>query len=68
MPLAIPHNPIHTKSMKETNLNDLYARPDVAGRTEILIPEPEPRQQWFAKWEATRPQGTYGTWNISDRD
>ena len=25
-------------------------------------------QAWFAKWEATRPQGTYGTWNISDRD
>ena len=24
-------------------------------------------QEWFAKWEATRPQGTYGTWNISDR-
>ena len=28
----------------------------------------EDRQEWFAKWEATRPQGTYGTWNISDRD
>ena len=26
------------------------------------------QQAWFSKWEATRPQGTYGTWNISDRD
>jgi len=26
------------------------------------------QQEWFSKWEATRPQGTYGTWNISDRD
>ena len=25
-------------------------------------------QEWFAKWEATRPHGTFGTWNISDRD
>lgn len=25
------------------------------------------QQAWFAKWEAMRPQGTYGTWNISDR-
>ena len=26
------------------------------------------RQEWFSKWEATRPQGVYGTWDISDRD
>ena len=26
------------------------------------------QQAWFAKWEAMRPKGTYGTWNISDRD
>ena len=26
------------------------------------------RREWFAKWEETRPQGTYGTWNISVRD
>ena len=25
------------------------------------------QQAWFAKWEAMRPKGTYGTWNISDR-
>ena len=25
------------------------------------------RQEWFAKWEATRPRGQFGTWNISDR-
>lgn len=28
----------------------------------------EARQAWFSKWEETRPQGVYGTWNISDRD
>ena len=25
-------------------------------------------QEWFAKWEATRPQGQWGRWHISDRD
>ena len=25
-------------------------------------------QAWFAKWEATRPQGQWGRWHISDRD
>ena len=29
--------------------------------------ERELRQQWFTKWEATRPRGQFGTWNISDR-
>jgi hypothetical protein len=28
----------------------------------------EARRRWFAKWEETRPQGQFGTWNISDRD
>ena len=46
----------------------IRAQSEIAGPTEILTPEPEnPQQAWFAKWEATRPQGTYGTWNISDR-
>ena len=26
------------------------------------------QQAWFEKWEATRPQGQWGRWNISDRD
>ena len=26
------------------------------------------QQAWFAKWEATRPQGQWGRWHISDRD
>ena len=26
------------------------------------------QREWFAKWNETRPQGTYGNWNISDRD
>ena len=25
-------------------------------------------QEWFAKWEETRPQGQWGRWHISDRD
>ena len=25
-------------------------------------------QAWMAKWEATRPQGQWGRWHISDRD
>jgi len=54
---------------KQPDFSDLYSRPDVAGRTEILTPEPETAQQsWFAKWEAIRPQGQWGRWHISDRD
>jgi hypothetical protein len=26
------------------------------------------QQAWFEKWEATRPQGQWGRWHISDRD
>ena len=29
--------------------------------------ERELRREWFTKWNDSRPQGTYGTWNISDR-
>ena len=43
-------------------------RAEVAAGDEILTPEPEPQQQWFAKWEATRPQGQFARWHISDRD
>ena len=43
-------------------------RAEVATGTEILTPDPEPQQAWFAKWEATRPQGQWGRWHISDRD
>ena len=25
-------------------------------------------QEWFAKWEATRSQGQFARWHISDRD
>ena len=43
-------------------------RAEVATGTEILTPEPDARQEWFAKWEATRPQGQFARWHISDRD
>ena len=29
--------------------------------------ERELRREWFTKWNDSHPQGTYGTWNISDR-
>ena len=29
--------------------------------------ERELRREWFSKWDDSRPQGTFGTWNISDR-
>jgi len=46
----------------------IRAQSDVAAGDEILTPDPEPQQAWFAKWEATRPQGQWGRWHISDRD
>jgi len=65
----------YTKSMNKTpDLNAI-----MADYTQQVIAENRRRQairdaaaagtqEWFAKWEATRPQGTYGTWHISDRD
>ena len=38
-----------------------------AERNRSIAAQKDP-QAWFAKWEATRPHGTFGTWNISDRD
>ena len=38
-----------------------------AERNRAIAAQKDP-QAWFAKWEATRPRGTFGTWNISDRD
>ena len=29
--------------------------------------ERELRREWFTKWNDSRPEGTFGTWNISDR-
>jgi len=29
--------------------------------------EAKARQEWFSKWEETRPRGQFGRWNISDR-
>ena len=72
--LPIAHQTHYTKSMnKQPDLNAI-----MADYTASVIAENKRRQAirdaaaadeqaWFAKWEATRPQGTYGTWNISDR-
>jgi hypothetical protein len=47
----------------------IRAQSEIAAGDEILTPEPEnPQQAWFSKWEATRPQGQWGRWHISDRD
>ena len=74
-PLAILWKVCHIKSMK--NQPDLTAI--MADYTAQVIAEERRRQAirdaaaadeqaWFAKWEATRPQGQWGRWHISDRD
>ena len=55
-------------NQQQRRFEAIRAQSDVAGSTEIMTPDPEPQQQWFAKWEATRPQGQWGRWHISDRD
>ena len=75
LPLAIRPDPCHIKSMKKQP--DLTAI--MADYTAQVIAEERRRQAirdaaaadeqaWFAKWEATRPQGQWGRWHISDRD
>ena len=72
-----PQRPLrpYTKSMNKTpDLNAI-----MADYTQQVIAEERRRQairdaaaagtqEWFAKWEATRPQGQWGRWHISDRD
>ena len=62
MPLAIPHNPIHTKSMKKTKL-DMSAI--MADYTAKVNAEAKQRQA-IREGKVTLPPTT--TWNISDRD
>ena len=59
----------HTSHMNKTTQPDLPLI--LADYTEFVIQQERRRQQvrdWYAKWEETRPQGQFGTWNISDRD
>ena len=71
-PLAIRPNLCHIKSMKKTP--DLSAI--MADYTAQVRAEEKRRQairnaatqEWFAKWEATRSQGQFARWHISDRD
>ena len=68
-----PQTP-YTKGMNKTpDLNAI-----MADYTQQVIAENRRRQairdaaaaapqEWFAKWEATRPQGQWGRWHISDR-
>ena len=59
----------YTEFVKQQQRRWAAMRAEVAAGDEILTPEPEnPQQAWFSKWEATRPQGQWGRWHISDRD
>ena len=69
MPLAIPHNPIHTKSMNKTKLDmsaimaDYTAKVNAeAKRREAIL-----KAHVEGTYQAPDP-ATYGTWDISDRD
>ena len=52
--------------VNETAANDPICQAVMADYLEELKRERK-RREWFAKWEATRPEGQFGTWNISDR-
>ena len=74
MPLAICPDWCNTKSMKQPNLSailDSYTQEVIKEnrrRQAIRDAAASDEQAWFAKWEATRPQGQWGRWHISDRD
>ena len=59
--------------MKEINLSqikDSYTQQVIAEnrrRQAIRDAYAADQQAWMAKWEATRPQGQWGRWHISDR-
>ena len=66
---------LHTTYMKKTtNLSAIMAdytaqvRAEERRRQAIRNDAAAGIQEWFAKWEATRPQGQWGRWHISDRD
>ena len=74
-PLAIRWILCHIKSMKkQPDLNAIMAdytaqvRAEEKRRQAIRNAAAAGTQEWFAKWEATRPQGQWGRWHISDRD
>ena len=67
-----------TQAMKALTHEQLMAKV-LADYTQKVIQEERRRQAirdaaaadqqaWFEKWEATRPQGQFARWNISDRD
>ena len=61
------HNP---KPMKDYGNGILASSDALAAIGQQYLEElkaEQRRREWFAKWNETRPEGTYGTWNISDR-
>ncbi len=61
---------MHTSHMNKPDLSKImadYTASYSAERKRSLEAQKDP-QAWFAKWEAMRPQGQFGTWHISDRD
>jgi len=61
--------PMHNGAfmVNDTAANDPACQQAMASYLKQLERERQQRA-WFAKWNATRPTGTYGTWHISDRD
>ena len=75
LPVEIVPDPCNSKSMKkQPDLTAIMAdytaqvRAEEKRRQAIRNAAAADEQAWFAKWEATRPQGQWGRWHISDRD
>lgn len=74
-PVEIVPDPCNSKSMKkQPDLTAIMAdytaqvRAEEKRRQAIRNAAAAGTQEWFAKWEATRPQGQFARWHISDRD
>ena len=75
MPLDFSQILCNSKSMKKTpDLSAIMAdytaqvRAEEKRRQAIRNAAAAGTQEWFAKWEATRSQGQFARWHISDRD
>jgi len=74
-PLAIRPNLCHITSMTKTpDLSAIIAdytaqvRAEERRRQAIRNAAAADTQEWFAKWEATRPSVQFASWHISDLD
>ena len=76
-PLDFPLNPSYLPVMKKIQFdqNGIFASTPELASIALQVMEQEKRerelrQQWFTKWNDSRPDdgGQWGIWNISDRD